>query len=172
MERHLCYIMFLKKWIFLVSVVFLSDVGLIARIHEMTMMSGNDAQTCLHSLFRDCVNLAPSVLLIDPLQEIAAENPNRRINRSDVDQALLAELRHILEESKHLGVTVIGVTTQESTCLSRVINAFDEKIEFFSPSQQDRAVYFQHLITHFIDMNSTSIDSSCFAEYLSLHSLN
>ena len=72
----------------------------------MTMTSGSDAQTCLHTLFRNCVNVAPSVLLIDPLQEIAAENPNRRINRSDVDQALLAELRHILEEAKTSGVTV------------------------------------------------------------------
>ncbi|KAK8797742.1 hypothetical protein WA171_005273 [Blastocystis sp. BT1] len=136
----------------------------------MTMTSGSDAQTCLHTLFRNCVNVAPSVLLIDPLQEIAAENPNRRINRSDVDQALLAELRHILEEAKTSGVTVIGVTTQESTCLSRVIHAFDEKIEFFSPSQQDRVTYFKHLINHYIDMNSTTMDASRYAEYLSLHS--
>ena len=138
----------------------------------MTMTSGSDTQTCLHTLFRNCVNVAPSVLLIDPLQEIAAENPNRRINRSDVDQALLAELRHILEEAKTSGVTVIGVTTQESTCLSRVIHAFDEKIEFFSPSQQDRVTYFKHLINHYIDMNSTTMDASRYAEYLSLHSLD
>ena len=136
----------------------------------MTMKSGSDAQACLHSLFRNCVDMAPSVLLIDPLQEIAADNPNRRINRSDVDQALLSELRHILEEAKSSGVTIIGITTQENSCLSRVVRAFDEKIEFFSPSQQDRIAYFRHLINHFVDMSSTKIDPSRFAEYLSLHS--
>lgn len=169
-EKQRFCIIFSKNWIFLVDVFTLSEIGFIARIHEMTMKSGSDAQACLHSLFRNCVDMAPSVLLIDPLQEIAADNPNRRINRSDVDQALLSELRHILEEAKSSGVTIIGITTQENSCLSRVVRAFDEKIGFFSPSQQDRIAYFRHLINHFVDMSSTKIDPSRFAEYLSLHS--
>ena len=160
---------------------FSSSLGFIARIHEMTMQSGSDAQTCLRSLYQQCVELAPSVLLIDPLQEIAASNPSKPINRSDVDSALLSEFHAILENAKQSGVTIIGVVARENTTLPRVTRAFDETIEFFIPSQHDRARYFRYVMDGLKRVNvmgekedngGSGVDEwkEQFCNYLSLHS--
>lgn len=155
----------------------------------MTIQSGSDAQTCLRSLYQQCVDMAPSVLLIDPLQEIAASNPSKPINRSDVDSALLSELHAILEDAKQSGVTIIGVVAQENTTLSKVIRAFDETVEFFIPSQHDRARYFRYVMDNLkkvvitVEENDNKNDNKNdnedmnddgwkerFCNYLSLHS--
>ena len=111
----------------------------------MTLKSGSDAQACLRSIYQQCVEFAPSILLLDPLQEIAAENPTKHINRSDVDNALLSELHSIFEDAKKSGVTVIGITTRTETVLTRVARSFEETIELFVPSQQDRVRYFKYI---------------------------
>lgn len=111
----------------------------------MTLKSGSDAQACLRSIYQQCVEFAPSILLLDPLQEIAAENFTKHINRSDVDNALLSELHFIFEDAKKSGVTVIGITTRTETIIPRIARSFEETIELFVPSQQDRVRYFKYI---------------------------
>lgn len=69
-------------------------------------------------------------MLIDPLAAIAPENPSRRIDRCASDNALLAELKHIMEKAKHVGVTVIGVTSNPEYVMRSVLRWFDETVGF------------------------------------------
>lgn len=74
--------------------------------------------------------MAPSVLLIDPLQAIAADNQQKRMDRSDIDDALLVQLFHILKEAKESGVTVVGMMNDDMTILPSVTLGFDETVSF------------------------------------------
>ena len=129
----------------------------------MTLQSGNDAHASLRSLYRQCVAMAPSVLLVDPLYQFAAENPIKKMNRSDVDQAIISEFMHILQDAKSSGVTVVGVTRSEDLVLPRVIRAFDETVEFFTPSQRDRVRFFQFFIERSV---CDEVDVASFSEQL------
>ena len=129
----------------------------------MTLQSGNDAHASLRSLYRQCVAMAPSVLLVDPLYQIAAENPIKKMNRSDGDQAIISEFMHILQDAKMSGVTVVGVTRNADLVLPRVIRAFDETIEFFIPSQRDRVHFFQFVAQRSV---SDEVDLASFSEQL------
>lgn len=152
-----------KNSIFPVQEPFHDNSGFVAHAHEMTLQSGNDAHASFRSLYRQCVAMAPSVLLVDPLYQIAAENSIKKMNRSDGDQAIISEFMHILQDAKLSGVTVVGVTRSEDLVLPRVIRAFDETVEFFTPSQRDRVRFFQLFIERSV---SDEVDIASFSEQL------
>ena len=129
----------------------------------MTLQSGNDAHASLRSLYRQCVAMAPSVLLVDPLYQIAADNPIKKMNRSDADHAIISEFMHILQDAKTSGVTVVGVTRSDDLVLPRVIRSFDETVEFFTPSQRDRVDFFRFFIQRSV---SGEVDMASFSEQL------
>ena len=99
------------------------------RGYDLTMKSGGDAHVALHDLFTVCKEFAPCVMMIDPLTAVALENPSRRIDRSASDNELMGELRRILEESKRVGVTVVGVTCNEEYVMKSVLQCFDETVK-------------------------------------------
>lgn len=99
------------------------------RGYDLTMKSGGDAHVALHDLFTVCKEFAPCVMMIDPLTAVAPENPSRRIDRSASDNELVGELRQILEESKRVGVTVVGVTCNEEYVMKSVLQCFDETVK-------------------------------------------
>lgn len=96
--------------------------------YDLTLQSGSDAHVALHDRFLRCVQFAPCALLIDPLEAIAPENASRRIDRSASDNALLAELKHVMVEAKRAGVTVVGVTSNAEHVMKSVLRWFDEAV--------------------------------------------
>ena len=96
--------------------------------YDLTLQSGSDAHVALHDRFLHCAQYAPSALLIDPLEAIAPENASRRIDRSASDNALLAELKHVMVEAKRAGVTVVGVTSNAEHVMKSVLLTFDEAV--------------------------------------------
>ena len=94
----------------------------------MVIQSGSDAAKMMESIYHQCQLCAPCILLIDPLQVIGAENPNKRMERADVDNACLMMLSYILKDSKKSGVTVIGMCIDETTLLPSICHQFDEVV--------------------------------------------
>ena len=105
--------------------------GVIANVPEMLLSKGSDAPLALRALFRQCVAMAPSILVLDPLTTLTARNPSRRIDLSPMDEAFLLELDRILEEAKENGVTMIGVTIEKSWVQDRILRLFDEEVPLF-----------------------------------------
>ena len=102
--------------------------GVIANVPEMLLSKGSDAPLALRALFRQCVAMAPSILVLDPLTTLTARNPSRQIDLSPMDEAFLLELDRILEEAKENGVTMIGVTIEKSWVQDRILRLFDEQV--------------------------------------------
>lgn len=100
----------------------------ILHAYDIVIQSGSDAAKMMESLYNQCQLCAPCVLLIDPLQVLCADNPNKRMERSDVDNACLMMLSYIMKDSKRKGVTVIGMCVDETTLLSSVVHQFDEVV--------------------------------------------
>lgn len=100
----------------------------ILHVYDMTIQCGSDAYKAMEVMYTQAKQVAPSVLLIDPLYMIAADNKHKRIDRSDVDTSLLQLLSHIMKEGKEHGVTVIGVMNDDTMITSSVLNHFDEKV--------------------------------------------
>lgn len=96
--------------------------------YDLTLQSGSDAHVALHDRFLRCAQFAPCALLIDPLEAIAPENASRRIDRSASDNALLAELKHVMVEAKRAGVTVVGVMSNAEHVMKSVLRWFDEAV--------------------------------------------
>ena len=96
----------------------------------MLLSKGSDAPLALRALFRQCVEMAPSILVIDPLTTLAARNSSRQIDFSPMDETFLSELCRMLEEAKERGVTMIGVTLDPSMIQKRVLQCFDEQVRF------------------------------------------
>ena len=109
----------------------LSNRGVIANVPDMLLSKGSDAPLVLRALFRQCVAMAPSILVIDPLTTLTAHNPSRQIDLSPMDEAFLLELDRILEEARENGVTVIGVTIEKSWVQERILRLFDEQVAVF-----------------------------------------
>ena len=104
---------------------------MIANVPDMLLSKGSDAPLALRALFRQCVAMAPSILVIDPLTTLTAHNPSRQIDLSPMDEAFLLELDRILEEARENGVTVIGVTIEKSWVQERILRLFDEQVPVF-----------------------------------------
>lgn len=104
--------------------------GLTVDVPEMLRCKGSDAPIALRELFTCCRKVAPSLLVIDPLNVLAADNSSRRIDRSEMDLTFLSELIRILEDARLSGVTIIGVTSDEMHVQNRILHAFDESVQF------------------------------------------
>lgn len=102
----------------------------VLHVYELTNIGGSDAFKVMENVFNRSKKMAPSVLLIDPLQAIAADNQQKRMDRSSVDDALLVQLFHILKEAKESGVTVVGMMNDDMTILPSVTLGFDETVCF------------------------------------------
>ena len=123
--------------------------GICANVPAMLLSKGSDAPLALRALFRQCVEMAPSILVLDPLTTLAVRNPSRQIDMSLMDQAFLSELCRILEEAKEGGVTLIGVTIDKALIQERILQSFDEQVLFILlcfhpdrvfPSQSARSI--------------------------------
>lgn len=134
----------------------------------------------MENVFNRSKKMAPSVLLIDPLQAIAVDNQQKRMDRSNVDDALLVQLFHILKEAKESGVTVVGMMNDDMTILPSVTLGFDEtvcfsainhsQIECYQPSQNDRYLFMKHISNMYMKCEEYSNEwIESYMKYLALN---
>ena len=94
----------------------------------MTMKSGSDAFKAMEEVYAQAKQVAPSVVLLDSLQTIAADKTQKRLDRSDVDTSLLLLLFHMFKDGKANGVTIVGVMNDDMMILPSVLHSFDETV--------------------------------------------